>query len=197
MMLKKLRKKIELSTFLSSFDRFGGINKNMAKQIRVAGIVKESIVDGPGIRYVVFAQGCKHNCPGCHNPQTHSFEGGTMVDIEEILQQIKRNPLLDGITFSGGEPFEQAAEFAELAQYVKNMGLNVMVYTGYTYEDIISKSSIRPDWDKLLKFADILVDGPFIMEKKNLLLKFRGSENQRMIDLKQTMLTGTVVLGDI
>lgn len=156
----------------------------MAGQIRVAGIVKESIVDGPGIRYVVFTQGCKHNCPGCHNPETHSFEGGSMMDVETILQQIKENPLLDGITLSGGEPFEQAEELVELAKKVKEMKLSVIIYTGYTYEQIIENSENRPGWGRLLEHTDILVDGPFIKEFADPLLSFRGSSNQRMINLK-------------
>ncbi|MCX7749596.1 MAG: anaerobic ribonucleoside-triphosphate reductase activating protein [Clostridia bacterium] len=155
----------------------------METQIRIAGIEKESIVDGPGIRYVVFAQGCKHNCPGCHNPETHSFQGGRMVDIDAILKQIESNPLLDGITLSGGEPFEQAEGLAELAKRVKQKGLQVVTYTGYTYEEILNKSSIMAGWDRLLQYTDILVDGRFEAEKRNLLLKFRGSDNQRMIEL--------------
>lgn len=156
----------------------------MAGQIRVAGIVKESIVDGPGIRYVVFTQGCKHNCPGCHNPQTHSFEGGSMMDVGIILQQIKENPLLDGITLSGGEPLEQAEELAELAAKVKEMKLSVIIYTGYTYEQIIENSENRPGWKRLLQYTDILVDGPFMQELADPLLPFRGSSNQRVINLK-------------
>ncbi|MEW6663433.1 MAG: 4Fe-4S single cluster domain-containing protein [Bacillota bacterium] len=139
----------------------------MATQVRVAGIVKESIVDGPGIRYVVFAQGCRHHCPGCHNPDTHSFEGGSLAEINTMLQQIKVNPLLDGITLSGGEPFEQAAGFAELVRRVREIGLNVMIYSGYTYEEIKRKSNERKDWDNLLGLGDILVDGPFIQDKRD------------------------------
>lgn len=165
--------------------------------IRIAGIIKESIVDGPGIRYVVFAQGCKHNCPGCHNPQTHSFSGGKLIGIDQIIEQIKRNPLLDGVTFTGGEPFEQAEQFAELGRRAQEMGLSVMVYTGYLYEVIISKKDLNSGWSKLLEVADILVDGPFIEAEKDYLLKFRGSKNQRIIDLNKTRLTGTVVLTDI
>ena len=109
----------------------------MDATLRIAGIVKESIVDGPGIRLVIFAQGCKHNCPGCHNPETHSFEGGNLISVEEILEKVKKNPLLDGVTFSGGDPFEQGEAFSILGEKVKTLGLNVMTYTGYTYEEII------------------------------------------------------------
>ena len=98
----------------------------MGTVIRIAGVVKESIVDGPGIRYVVFAQGCKHNCKGCHNPHTHSFEGGSIVEVDSIISEMKRNPLLDGITLSGGEPFEQAEGFAVLAQKARANGYDVI-----------------------------------------------------------------------
>lgn len=169
----------------------------MDVQIRVAGIVRESIVDGPGIRYVVFAQGCKHNCTGCHNPQTHPFEGGTITDVDEMLQQIKSNPLLDGVTFSGGEPFEQASAFAVLAGEVVSLGLNIIIYTGYTYEYLRENSSAKPGWGELLEIADTLVDGPFIQELQDPLLRFRGSSNQRIIDLKQTRLTSAIVFAEV
>ncbi len=163
-------------------------------QIRIAGILEESIVDGPGIRYVLFAQGCRHNCSGCHNPHTHSFEGGTVVDIDVILQQMKSNPLLDGITLSGGEPFEQATAFVELVQAVRKMNLNVMVYTGYTYEEITSNTQLFPGWERLLQQVDILVDGPFQIDQQDYLSKFKGSKNQRIIDVVKTRIVDEVVL---
>lgn len=165
----------------------------MSTQLRIAGIINESIVDGPGIRLVVFSQGCKHHCPGCHNPHTHPFEGGTLIDIDEILNQIKSNPLLDGITLSGGDPFEQAEALGELAQRVKNLGLNVMTYTGYTFEYLLTNRYKVEGWDKLISFTDTLVDGRFEIAKKNLLLKFKGSENQRMIDVKQSIASNSIV----
>lgn len=166
-------------------------------QLRIAGIINESIVDGPGIRLVVFSQGCKHNCPGCHNPATHSFNGGDFVSIDSILERICKNPLLDGITISGGEPFEQAREFAELAHKTKLMGLNVITYTGYTYEEILELQDKNIGWEKLMDETDILVDGRFEIEKKNILLKFRGSENQRIIDVKSSRLKNKVVLAKV
>lgn len=165
----------------------------MSTQLRIAGIINESIVDGPGIRLVVFTQGCKHHCPGCHNPHTHPFEGGTLIDIDEILKQIKNNPLLDGITLSGGDPFEQAEALGELAQRVKNLGLNVMTYTGYTFEYLLLNRYKVEGWDKLISFTDTLVDGRFEIAKKNLLLKFKGSENQRIIDIKQSIASNSIV----
>lgn len=150
-------------------------------ELRIAGIVEESIVDGPGIRLVVFTQGCNHNCIGCHNPESHSFSGGKLIDIEEILDMIKENPLLDGITFSGGEPFEQAIGCSILAKKVKELGLNVIVYTGYTFEQILKNDQFK----ELLLQTDTLIDGKFEIEEKSLMLKFRGSKNQRIIDVKR------------
>lgn len=169
----------------------------MSTMLRIAGMVKESIVDGPGIRFVVFVQGCKHNCPGCHNPQTHSFTGGTMVSIDSIMEQIRKNPLLDGVTLSGGEPFEQAESLAELAGCVKELGLNVITYTGYTYEEITSGFGKMNGWESLMNETDILVDGRFEIDKKNILLKFRGSENQRLIDVKKSRLENRLVSADM
>ena len=166
----------------------------MKTQLRVAGIINESIVDGPGIRLVVFAQGCKHKCPGCHNPETHSFTGGTLVSMGSIIENMSKNPILDGITLSGGEPFEQAEGFAELAHKAKIMGLNVITYTGYTYEELLKGSKKNMAWRKLLNETDTLVEGRFELDKKNFLLKFRGSENQRIIDLKTSRLNNEVVL---
>ncbi len=169
----------------------------MRNMLRIAGVVKESIVDGPGLRFVVFAQGCKHNCFGCQNPHTHSFTGGTLVTIDSILEQVKKNPLLDGVTLSGGEPFEQAEVLSKLARRVKKLGLNVITYTGYTYEEIVAGFGELEGWDSLLNATDILVDGRFMLDKKNILLKFRGSENQRIIDVKETMREKRLVLMSI
>lgn len=164
--------------------------------LRISGIVQESIVDGPGIRLVVFAQGCRHHCPGCHNPHTHSFDGGYLIETDEILRQMKGNPLLDGITLSGGEPFEQASALGELAERARELGYNVMTYTGYTYEYIMQNKDSREGWGQLLACSDILVDGPFVISQKSLQLKFRGSKNQRVIDVKRSALAGAVVLFD-
>lgn len=167
-----------------------------AEMLRIAGIVSDSIVDGPGIRLTLFTQGCKHGCPGCHNPQTHAFDGGRLISIDAIIEMVRSNPLLDGVTISGGEPFEQAGLCSELARRVHEEGLNVIVYSGYTFEEIIQGSDSQ-GWDKLLKETDILVDGRFILEKRNFLLKFRGSENQRCIDVKSSLLQGRPVIANI
>lgn len=166
----------------------------MNRSIQVAGIVNESIVDGPGIRLVVFAQGCPHRCPGCHNPETHDFKGGYSVNISHIVEQVQKNPLLDGITFSGGEPFSQAKPLALLGKELKDRGLNIMTYTGYTYEEILEGSNDSNRWEVLLDISDILVDGRFDVSQKDILLPFRGSKNQRIIDMGKTREQQRVVL---
>ena len=163
-------------------------------KLQVSGIVKESIVDGKGIRTTVFTQGCPHHCPGCHNPQTHPFEGGSEIDIAEIFEEFRKNPILKGITFSGGEPFCQPEPLAELAKQVHSIGKDVTVYTGYTYEQLLEKND--PAVNALLSETDVLIDGPFIEAQKNLELVFRGSENQRVIDMNATRKEGRVVLAD-
>ncbi|MDR1891538.1 MAG: anaerobic ribonucleoside-triphosphate reductase activating protein [Oscillospiraceae bacterium] len=164
--------------------------------LRISGIVDESVVDGPGYRYVVFAQGCPHHCPGCHNPHTHAFEGGTSISAEELFRNVRKNPLLSGVTLSGGEPFCQAEELAALAGMVKAAGLSVITYTGYTFEELIADFSENPGWRSLLENTDILVDGPFRLEEKDPLLKFRGSKNQRLINVKESLENGEAVLVD-
>ncbi len=161
-------------------------------ELRIAGTVNDSIVDGPGIRFTVFVQGCPHNCRGCHNPQTHDFNGGTITDTEELLEKIKSNPLLDGVTFSGGEPFCQAGALASLGKEIKKLGLNIVTYTGYTFEQLYS-SREQNNWNDLLKVTDVLIDGPFILEQKDWEIKFRGSSNQRYIDCQKSLEQGIAV----
>lgn len=169
---------------------------NVAR-IRIAGIEPESFVDGPGIRMSIFTQGCVHNCPGCQNPQTHDFNGGHFITIDEIIRMIDENPLLDGVTFTGGDPMEQSKELVPLAREIKERGLNLVIYTGYTYEHLIKISNAKPEFFELLSFADILIDGPFIMSLRSLELKFRGSSNQRIIDVQESLTQGHVVLHKI
>jgi len=154
-----------------------------SKTLRIAGIVKESVCDGPGIRFVVFVQGCARRCEGCHNPHTHDSDGGTEIAIDELLTMIDANPLLDGVTFSGGEPFLQADALAELAMECRIRGLSVMTYTGDLYEDIIAERE-NIAWQELLRHTDVLVDGPFLREKASPNMPFRGSSNQRLLELK-------------
>ena len=154
-------------------------------------------MDGPGIRMTVFTQGCHHHCPGCQNPQTNDFAGGHFIEIDEILSMIDENPLLDGVTFSGGDPMEQSAALIPLAREIKERGMNLVIYTGYTYERLMELKDTRSDFFELLTFADILIDGPFIMAKRSLELKFRGSSNQRIIDVPESLAQGRVVLHQI
>jgi anaerobic ribonucleoside-triphosphate reductase activating protein len=162
--------------------------------IRLSGIVEESCVDGPGIRFVVFAQGCRHRCPACHNPQTHPFDGGFLTDSETILERMRANPLLDGLTLSGGDPFEQAEAFADLAGRARKEGYNVMTYTGWRYEEILLRK--EPGWMRLLESTDILVDGRFELALKSDLLLFRGSSNQRLIDAPRSLRSGRCCIYD-
>ena len=158
-------------------------------QIRLASPVlqPDSIVDGEGIRAVLWTQGCAHKCPGCQNPQTHSFEDGFLVDIEEIKDQIDSLEGQDGITFSGGDPFYQVEECLELAKYIKSKKLNIWCYTGFTYEALMSLSKKNPKIKDLLKEIDVLIDGPFLLEKLSMDAIFRGSTNQRIIDTKKSL----------
>ncbi|NLW19844.1 MAG: anaerobic ribonucleoside-triphosphate reductase activating protein [Clostridiales bacterium] len=159
--------------------------------IRVNGIVQDSIVDGPGLRLAVFVQGCSHRCPGCHNPDTHDPTGGQAMDTAQIISQLAENPLLDGLTLSGGEPFEQPAACLALAEAARARGLNVWAYSGYPYEALLGMGETV---QQLLRACDVLVDGPFVLSQRSLELDFRGSANQRLIDLVQTRRQGRVVL---
>ena len=156
--------------------------------IRIAGLVPESYVDGDGIRFAIFMQGCLRNCEGCHNPETHSLNGGRLMDTAEIISAIKKNPLLDGITLTGGEPFLQVDASNEIACAAKNLGLNVWCYTGFTFEEL--PREVVP----LLKNIDVLIDGEFIESQRDLELQFRGSRNQRIINLKKTREQNKIVL---
>lgn len=202
------------------------------RDIRVFGTVVDSIVDGPGLRYAVFVQGCTHKCPGCHNPESQPAEGGTLMSIESIVADIQANKLIQGVTLSGGEPFEQPEACAELAHRLKELGYNIWVYSGYLYEDLLRMAGFQPacgeesptDGDanavgaldsvcafakerhgasaaseraqavrRLLECADVLVDGPFVESLKSLGLKWRGSSNQRVIDVPATRKAGRIV----
>lgn len=162
--------------------------------IRISGIVKESIVDGPGFRYVVFTQGCLHKCKGCHNPETHDLNLGTIYSIDEIVEDIKKNPLIKGITISGGEPFMQAKEVSNLVSKLDSKIYDKIVYTGYEYEYLLSFSNEKNGYLALIKSIDLLIDGKFDLNLKNELLLFRGSENQRVIDCKKSLVEKKIIL---
>lgn len=165
------------------------------KNLRIAGFSKESIVDGEGYRYVIFVQGCNHKCPGCQNPETWDFNAGTVYDeakLKEILNEISEDPIIDGVTLSGGDPFYQAEACVELVKAIKNLRpeLNIWAYTGFVWDEIIKD----PDRLELVKCCDVIVDGPFILEKRSLDVLFRGSTNQRLIDVKKTLEVGNITL---
>lgn len=160
--------------------------------MRIYGLIQDSIVDGPGFRFVCFVQGCTHHCPGCHNPDSHDPSGGQELSVEEIGAQLLKNPLTDGLTLSGGEPFEQAEGCLALARLAHSRGLNVWGYTGYTYEYLRAQGT--PDQQALLDELDVLVDGPFLLDQRRLSLPWRGSANQRVIDMSATRDAGQVVL---
>jgi len=154
-----------------------------ALPIRVAGVIRESIVDGPDLRYVVFVQGCPHHCKGCHNPETHDPDAGILTSTKIIWDEITSNPMLHGVTFSGGEPFMWAKELAVLGKAARDSGLNVFTYTGYVYEKLVEMAKTDSGIRDLLCVTNYLVDGPFVLEKRDLSLLFRGSSNQRILDI--------------
>lgn len=164
--------------------------------MRIAGVVRESVVDGPGIRVVIFAQGCPHLCPECHNPDTHDFDGGSIESGASLLQIIKDSALIRGVTFSGGEPFAQARQFAALGQQIKALGrnLDIMTYSGYLFEELLALAEANEHFYQLLTVTDLLVDGPYIKEQKDLALAYRGSKNQRLIRIDQSLVAGKAVL---
>lgn len=163
--------------------------------IRLAApLQNDSVVDGFGVRTVIWTQGCSHNCPFCQNPQTHDFKGGEEYTLEEIFDELDNLPKQDGITLSGGDPLFQIDAVTEIAKYAKKIGLNVWCYTGFTYEQIIEMSKNNPNYLEFLNNIDVLVDGKFEIAKKSLNLLFRGSSNQRLIDMKKTLKYKKVVL---
>lgn len=163
-------------------------------QMRIAGTINDSIVDGPGFRFTIFTQGCPHHCPGCHNPKTHDFEGGKLADTQEIIEKFRKNELLDGITLSGGEPLCQSEACRVLAQAAHESGLNVWCYTGYTFEELMEGFEAHPEWAALLQEVDVLVDGRFILAQRTLEARFRGSKNQRLIDVPASLAQGRAVV---
>lgn len=169
----------------------------MERTIKLSGIAYESLVNGLGMRRVFFAQGCKHNCKGCFNPDTHDFNGGEERDMDELIKDTLSNPILRGVTFSGGDPWEQADKFAYMAKVFKDNRLDIWSYTGYTYEYILENKDKRLGWNELLNNIDVLVDGKFEEEKMQDGLKFRGSTNQRVIDVKKSLSSNKVVLLDL
>ena len=163
--------------------------------IKICGIEPESIVDGPGFRYVLFVQGCSHKCKGCHNPESWDPNAGINMSIQEILDDISRYPNIKNITISGGEPFEQVSAVNELVKILKTKNKHIMIYTGYTFEELFA--TYNPEVYDIIRNTDILVDGKFELEKRDLTLTFKGSSNQRIIDVKKSMEKGKTILHDI
>lgn len=160
--------------------------------LRIAGAVAESIVDGPGIRYTIFTQGCPFHCKGCHNPQSQPLKGGIEVKLRVFYNEIKQNPLVSGVTFSGGEPFIQAKPLSILAKVLKSEGYSIWSYSGYTYDKLLEDDTFK----MLLEQIDVLVDGPFVISKQSMDIDFRGSSNQRIINVPQSLKEGKVVLAE-
>ena len=158
--------------------------------LELSGIVSDSIVDGPGIRTAIFSQGCPHHCSGCHNPETWEFGCGTRIPVEAVVEIVQENPLCRGVTFSGGEPFAQAEAFARLAKLLKAKGYEVASYSGYTFEALLNGTDAQKE---LLASIDILIDGPFVQAQKSLEIAFRGSRNQRILDVKKSLAEGKAV----
>lgn len=158
--------------------------------LRIAGVVQESIVDGPGIRYTIFTQGCPFHCDGCHNPQAQALGGGMEVKLLVLYQEIVQNPLITGVTFSGGEPFIQTRPLIALAKILKKAGYDLWSYSGYTYDKLVNDSMRKA----LLECLDVVVDGPFVKKLHSLDLDYRGSSNQRIIDVQKSLAQGQVVL---
>ena len=160
--------------------------------MKIYGLVQDSIVDGPGFRFVCFTQGCPHHCPGCHNPDSHDPLGGTEMTTDEVVAQMLSNPLTDGLTLSGGEPFMQAEDCLTLVRAAHAKGLNVWSYSGWTFEHLLNEGT---DAQKaLLRELDVLVDGPFLLDERSLTLNWRGSRNQRVIDVQASLASGEIVL---
>lgn len=161
--------------------------------IRVAGFEKESFTDGPGVRYALFVQGCKHDCDGCHNKQTHDFNGGTPYTVDYLVEDIKSYDSIDGVTLSGGDPLFQAEECAELAHRIKTeTSLNIWCYTGFEFEELVK--SKNESIQKLLSNIDVMVDSKFEKKHRNLGLRFRGSSNQRIIDVKESVKSNKIIV---
>lgn len=166
------------------------------KSVRLAmpEIQTDSIVDGEGIRSVIWFQGCSHNCLGCHNPETHDYNKGVEVSLDKVKEMIDELEFQSGITFSGGDPMMQVEALEELAKYTKEKGMNVWVYTGYTYEELLKMGESNEQYKNVLNYIDILVDGKFILKQKSFDVKFRGSTNQRIIDVQKSLKQNKLVL---
>lgn len=165
-----------------------------SKLIRLAGIAENSLVNGKGLRKVFFSQGCSHHCEGCFNQHTWEFAGGRMFDMDELVQKVKDEPFLDGVTFSGGDPFQQADKFAYLAKKLHEANINIWAYTGYTFEELMKLAQTNPHIKEMINNVDVIVDGRFMKDKMSENLKYCGSSNQRVIDVKSSLNENKIIL---
>ena len=165
-----------------------------SKLIRLAGIAENSLVNGKGLRKVFFSQGCSHHCEGCFNQHTWEFAGGRMFDMDELVQKVKDEPFLDGVTFSGGDPFQQADKFAYLAKKLHEANINIWAYTGYTFEELMKLAQTNPHIKQMINNVDVIVDGRFMKDKMTENLKYCGSSNQRVIDVKSSLNENKIIL---
>lgn len=165
-----------------------------SKLIRLAGIAENSLVNGKGLRKVFFSQGCSHHCEGCFNQHTWEFAGGRMFDMDELVQKVKDEPFLDGVTFSGGDPFQQADKFAYLAKKLHEANINIWAYTGYTFEELMKLAQTNPNIKQMINNVDVIVDGRFMKDKMSENLKYCGSSNQRVIDVKSSLNENKIIL---
>ncbi len=169
------------------------LQNNPKKFLRLAGIERESIVDGPGIRMVIFCQGCLRHCDGCHNPETWDLNGGKLMSTDDILSIVQSNPLCKGVTYSGGEPFLQAEQLLSLTHQLKKKGYDIAVYTGYLFEELLNGTK---EQNELLSVIDVLIDGSFIISEKTMDLNFIGSRNQRILNVPESLKAGHAILED-
>lgn len=165
-----------------------------SKLIRLAGIAENSLVNGKGLRKVFFSQGCSHHCEGCFNQHTWEFAGGRMFDMDELVQKVKDEPFLDGVTFSGGDPFQQADKFDYLAKKLHEANINIWAYTGYTFEELMKLAQTNPHIKQMINNVDVIVDGRFMKDKMSENLKYCGSSNQRVIDVKSSLNENKIIL---
>ena len=165
-----------------------------SKLIRLAGIAENSLVNGKGLRKVFFSQGCSHHCEGCFNQHTWEFAGGRMFDMDELVQKVKDEPFLDGVTFSGGDPFQQADKFAYLAKKLHEANINIWAYTGYKFEELMKLAQTNPHIKEMINNVDVIVDGRFMKDKMSENLKYCGSSNQRVIDVKSSLNENKIIL---
>ena len=165
--------------------------------INIAGIMEDSIVDGPGLRTAIFAQGCPRRCEGCHNPESWAFGTGTDMTVQDLFWRVKKNPLVRGVTLSGGEPMEQAEALLPFAREVRARGRDLVIFSGYTFEQLLEMGTRRPAVRELLSLAFLLVDGRFVLAERDLTLRFRGSRNQRLLDPAASLAAGRAIEANV